>query len=74
MLDKREHLKQGRWCWIVQNENEHEQHRIIGLFLSFDDLGDAWMVTKQGDKFETGVYSVKDLIPLNNCTGWHYYP
>ena len=74
MFDKNIHLKLGQWCWIVCDQSDTEQNRMIGMFLEKDDLGDVWMVTKKGDKFETGQYSIRDLIPLHNCTGWNYRP
>ncbi len=74
MLDKKKHLRMGQWCWIVEEESDFRQVRKIGLFLEKDHLGDVWMVIKNGDKFQTGLYSLRDIIPLHNCTGWNYMP
>jgi len=74
MLDKSQWLKPGKWVWVVINEDNNRQERFIALVLDKDTLGDIWLSYKKGDKFVSGQFCVKDLIPLNSCTGWDYHP
>lgn len=74
MLDKSQWLKPGKWVWVVMNEDNNRQERFIAMVLDKDNLGDVWVTYKNVNMFISGQVSVKDLIPLNSCTGWDYHP
>lgn len=74
LVDKDKCLTPNSWVWVVQDESPTVQLRQLGIFLSRDHLGDAWVVVKDGNKFIAGQYSIGDLVPLHSCTGWDYIP
>ena len=75
--DKRQWLKIGKWVWVVHNEDQYRQARFVAMVLEEEKEGEIKLVYRNRyddytTDFHTGIFSVADLIPLSNCTGWDY--
>ncbi len=75
MLKVNQWIKPGKWAWLVCDEGNGLQNRRIVIILDRAKEGEISVVwRKDENKFSTDTVMVKDLIPLNSCTGWDYLP